>query len=88
MKSYEILPHLQSIINKLSKRNKQLCEQILSKIQEVITSEDVEHYKNLRYDMKDRKRVHIRHFVLVFKFIESENKIIFVDFDHHDNIYR
>ena len=29
----------------------------------------------------------IGHFVLVFKFIQSENKIIFVDFDHHDNIY-
>ena len=37
--------------------------------------------------MKDRKRVHIGHFVLVFKFIKEENKIKFMDFDHHDVIY-
>src|SRR3989344_4047596 len=59
----------------------------LQKIEKVINSFDVEHYKNLRYDMKDRKRAHIGHFVLVFKFIKQENKIIFVDFDHYDNIY-
>ena len=57
------------------------------KINEVINSGNVEHYKNLRHDMKDKKRVHIGHFVLVFIFIKSENKISFVDFDHHDKIY-
>ena len=88
MYSYEILPSLQKILNKLAKRDKILYEEVLKKIQEVINSESVEHYKNLRYDMKDKKRVHIGHFVLVFKFIQSENKIIFVDFDHHDNIYK
>ncbi len=62
-------------------------QDVQSKIEEILNSESIEHYKNLRYDMKDRKRVHIGHFVLVFKLIETENKIIFVDFDHHDNIY-
>ena len=57
------------------------------KINEVINSGNVEHYKNLRHDMKDKKRVQIGHFVLVFIFIKSENKISFVDFDHHDKIY-
>ena len=88
MYSYEILPSLQKILNKLAKRNKALYEEVLKKIQEVINSEGVEHYKNLRYDMKDKKRVHIGHFVLVLKFIQSENKIVFVDFDHHDTIYQ
>ena len=88
MYSYEILPSLQKILNKLAKRDKALYEEVLKKIQEVINSESVEHYKNLRYDMKDKKRVQIGHFVLVLKFIQSENKIVFVDFDHHDNIYQ
>jgi len=87
MYSYEIQPSLQKILNKLSKKDKALYEQVLNKIEEVMTSSDIEHYKNLRFDMKDKKRVHIGHFVLVFKFIQQENKIIFVDFDHHDNIY-
>ena len=88
MYSYEILPSLQKILNKLAKRDKILYEEVLKKIQEVLNSESIEHYKNLRYDMKDKKRVHIGHFVLVFKFIQLENKIVFVDFDHHDNIYQ
>ena len=49
---------------------------------------DAEHYKNLRYGLKDKKRVHVGNFVLVFKLVKEENKIIFLDFDHHDNIYR
>ncbi len=88
MHSYEIIPSLQKILNKLSKKNTALYEQVLKKIEEVITNFDVEHYKNLKYDLKDRKRVHIGHFVLVFKYIKKENKISFIDFDQHDNIYK
>ena len=88
MYDYEIIPDLKRIINKLSKKDKRLYEQVLKKVNEVISSSDIEHYKNLKYDMKDKKRVHIGHFVLVFKFIKEENKIIFLDFDHHDNIYK
>ena len=80
MYSYEIIPYLQKILNKLSKKDKQLYERILNKIEEIINCENVEHYKNLRYDMNDRKSVHIGHFVLVFKFIKEESKIKFVDF--------
>lgn len=88
MYSYEIIPYLQKTLNKLSKKDKNLYEQVLKKIEEVIKSSDVEHYKNLRYDMKDKKIVHICHFVLVFQLIKSENKIKFLDFGHHDAIYK
>ncbi len=88
MYEYEILPSLQKILNKLSKKDKNLYERVLKKIEEIINSSSVEHYKNLRYDLKDYKRVQIGHFVLVFKFDKTNNKIIFADFDHHDNIYK
>jgi len=88
MHSYEVIPSLQKILNKLSKKDKSLYEQVLKKIEEIINCYDVEHYKNLRYDMKDKKRVQIGHFVLVFQFIKAENKIRFLDFDHHDKIYK
>jgi len=87
MRSHEILPSLIKTLEKLSKKDKSLYEQILKKIDEVIHTPDVEHYKNLRYDMKDSKRVHIGHFVLVFEYRKKEDKIIFKDFDHHDKIY-
>ena len=88
MLSYEILPNLQRILNKLSKKDDLVYRQVLKKIEEVISSPDVEHYKNLRYDMKDKKRVHVGHFVLVFKFVKEESKVEFLDFDHHDKIYK
>lgn len=88
MYEYEIKPFLQKILNKLSKKNKQLYEQVLKKIEEVINSYNVDAYKNLKHHLKDFKRIHIGHFVLIFKFDKSINKIFFENFDHHDNIYK
>lgn len=87
MYDYEIKPSLQKILNKLSKKNKSLYEQVLIKIREIINSFDVEHYKNLRHDLKELKRVQVGHFVLVFKHNKNNNLISFEDFDHHDKIY-
>ncbi len=88
MYPFQISEHLQSILNKLSKKDKQLHERVMDKIKEVVNSYDVERYKNLRYNMKDSKRVHIGHFVLVFQFDKTKNEILFDDFDHHDDMYQ
>lgn len=88
MYQFKTSEHLQEIVKKLGKKDKQLYEQVLKKIREVADSEDVEHYKNLRYNMKDSKRVHIGHFVLIFQYDKNKNEINFDDFDHHDNVYK
>lgn len=88
MYSFEIKPNLQKILNKLSKKNRELYEQVLKKINEIINSGNVEHYKNLRYNMKDSKSVHVGHFVLVFQFDKKKNLISFDDFGHYDDIYK
>ncbi len=83
---YEIKPNLKKILNKIYKKNPLMYGRIFKKIHEVINS-NPEHYKNLRHSLKEFKRVQIGSFVLVFKFIKSENKIQFWDFDHHDKVY-
>ncbi len=88
MYNFDVSENLEKILNKLSKKDKDLYNQILKKIDEVIHSEDVEHYKNLRYNMQDSKRAHIGHFVLIFQYKKEEDIILFDDFDHHDNIYK
>ena len=88
MYNFDVSENLEKILNKLSKKDKSLYNQILKKIDEVIHSKNVEHYKNLRYNMKDSKRVHIGHFILIFQYKKEKNLIIFDDFDHHDNIYK
>jgi YafQ family addiction module toxin component len=71
---------------KIQKKNKVMFDAVINKIREI--KENPEHYKPLRYDLKGCRRVHImKSFVLVFKIDYANNKIIFVDFDHHDKIY-
>jgi len=88
MYNFQVSEHLQKILKKISKKDNDLYNQVLKKIDELIHSENVEHYKSLRHNMKDSKRVHIGHFVLVFQYKKEENLIDFDDFDHHDNIYK
>jgi len=62
---------------------------LMKKIEEIIATDNIDHYKNLRKPLQDFKRVHIdAHFVLVFKYEKSKDAIYFYDFDHHDKIYR
>ena len=88
MKKFEIKPELYKKLVKLSKKDKKSYESVMRKIEEIVNSSSVKHYKNLRYDMKDSKRVHIGHFVLVFSYDKSKDFISFEDYDHHDNIYK
>lgn len=90
MSSYnqEISEKLQKILKKLVKKDRIRYEITLKKIHEVITSEHPEHYKNLCYDMKEFRRVHIdSHFVLIFKIDEQKKVIRFEDLQHHNYIY-
>ncbi|MBU4221283.1 MAG: type II toxin-antitoxin system RelE/ParE family toxin [Euryarchaeota archaeon] len=84
--SYEVSKRLERELDKLQKKNKKRFEIILKKMSEIL--DDPHHYKPLQYEMKGLRRVHIdKSFVLVFEIIEAEKKVIFIDFDHHDNIY-
>jgi len=77
-------------IRKLLKKDKLKVEIINKKIKQIINcdEESINHYKNLRHDLSEYKRVHIdKNFVLAFKVDILNNFILFVDFDHHDNIY-
>ncbi len=88
MRNFSFEEKLLKIMSKLYKRDRITHEALMKKIQEILTCDDIAHYKNLRRPMQAFKRVHINGpFVLIFKYIEEENKILFYDFDHHDNIY-
>ena len=75
-------------MKKLSKKDKALYEKLINKIDEIANCYDVEHYKNLRYNLKDSKRVHVGSFVLIFQYDKAKNNINFDDFDHHDEVYK
>lgn len=88
MRRFLIEKELERILIKLEKRDKVLYSQVKKKVDEVVKSLDIEHYKNLRHDLKDYKRVHIGSFVLIFKYDKKNDFVYFTDFDHHDKIYK
>ena len=85
MREFEYSDNLKTILKKIYKKDKVKYEELMKKIEEIINSLDPNHYKNLKYNMKDCKRVHIWHFVLIFRIIGD--KIYFDDFNHHDHVY-
>lgn len=90
MFGFDLSDELKLVLRKLSKKDRKKVEIIQKKIREIISSDhqSIDHYKNLRNDMKHLKRVHIdTHFVLTFRVDKEKNFILFVDFDHHDNVY-
>ncbi len=90
MFDFDLSDELKLILRKLSKKDSKKVEIINKKIKEIINSDhqSIDHYKNLRHDMKLLKRVHIdKHFVLTFSVNKEKNFILFVDFDHHDSVY-
>ena len=89
MLEFSIEENLQKKLSKLSKKDKVIYSSVMKKFDEILTCDNVSHYKNLKKPLQDFKRVHIkRSFVLIFKYIETEDKIVFFELDHHDNIYK
>ena len=85
--NYEFSDHLKKVLEKLCKKDPESYKAVKNKIEEIVHS-DPEHYKPLRYDFKNKKRVHIRKsFVLTFEYDKNTDTIHFLDYDHHDNVY-
>ncbi len=77
---------VEKIITKLLKKDKTTYEYLKKKIKQI--SEDPYIGKPLHYILKGMWRVHIGPFVLIYKIIEKEKKIVLLKFDHHDNVYK
>lgn len=89
MRTYKIDQSLEKELSKLSKKDKDLFEFTLQKIQEIIECPNLNHYKNLRAPLQEFKRVHVKSsFVLLFRFESKENCIYFEKLKHHDKIYK
>ena len=79
-----ISPKLDKILKKQKRKNPQIALEIEKQINKVANFPEVG--KPLRHDMKHQRRVHIGSFVLTYEI--WEDKILFLDFDHHDKVYK
>ena len=86
----EISKNLLSKLKKIKKKNILEYKKIKLKMEEIMYCDEnsIDFYKNLKYDLKNYKRVHIvRPFVLIFRVDKIKKIIFFEDYDHHDKIY-
>lgn len=89
MREFKIEEKLKKELAKLSKKDRGLYDSAQKKFMEIISCEDVSHYKNLRKPLQGFKRVHVRgSFVLIFKYIPSKDQVVFYALEHHDSAYK
>jgi YafQ family addiction module toxin component len=90
MFDFQFTDELMVIIKKLNKKDRKKSVIIAKKVKEIVNNDNktIGRYKNLRSPLQNLKRVHIdKHFVLTFSVDKENNFILFVDFEHHDNVY-
>jgi len=73
-------------LKKIEAKDHSFYERIVKKIDEIINNPLLG--KPLRNILKNRRRIHIGPFVLVYRINEEEKEVRFLDFDHHDKIYK
>lgn len=88
MRNFSVEETLERLLKKLFKKDKTMYDQIMGKMDEIISCENIDHYKNLKKPLQNVKRTHVGSFVLIFKHNKKDDRIVFYDFDHHNNIYR
>ena len=89
--SFGLSDELKATIRVLAKKDKKTAEILNKKSKQIINSDEttIGHYKNLRYGLKEYRRVHVaKSFVLLFKVFKKEKFILFDKFKHHNDVYK
>lgn len=88
MREFSVEEELKRTMEKMAKKDPVTYRALLDKMDEILTCAEVNHYKNLRRPLQHLKRVHVRGpFVLTFRYVEAQDKVVFYALDHHDKIY-
>jgi len=86
MYSAEPTPNFERKMRKLRKKDPLRYERVRKKSIEIC--EEPHHYEPLGNVMAGERRVHIDPFVLTFEVDEQRKIVRFLDFDHHDKVYK
>jgi len=79
------LPDIEEAIRKLKNKDPVRFEQVRKKLEEI--GRDPEIGKPLRRPLQGRWRIHIGHFVLIYKINTKTGIVTLVKFSHHDDAY-
>lgn len=82
--SYTTTRQFDKKFHKLTRKNQALKNQVLEKISEIIDNPDIGVPK--RHELKGLRGVHVDPFVIIYATIAD--RIVFLHFDHHDQVYK
>ena len=91
MFEFDLSDEFRKILKKLSKKSPVIAKAINRKIREIISmdKEAVLSYKNLRYGLRNIKRVHITDWLVITFEVQLENNfILFVKIESRDKVYK
>ena len=71
---------------KLKKKDKILYTALYKKVLQLMENPYLG--KPLRNVLKNKRRVHIGPFVLIYEINEKEKEIVLLKFEHHDKVYK
>ncbi len=85
--TYKIVvdPEAQATFRKLKAKDVARFEQLTKKLREI--GENPEIGKPLHRPLQGRRRVHIGHYVLIYKFDKKKELITLIKYVHHDEAY-
>jgi len=78
-------PDVEAAFKKMTKKDPARFEQVAKKLLEL--AENPEIGKPLRNQLKGNRRLHIGHYVLLYKIEKKKQQIVLIDFAHHDDVY-
>jgi mRNA-degrading endonuclease RelE of RelBE toxin-antitoxin system len=80
---------LERQLRKMRRKNWVSFDSVISKIDEIVSSPDVEHYKNQRAPLNEFKGVHVLgNSILMFKYDKRMDRVLFYKLEHHDDAYK
>lgn len=91
MFEFDFSDEFRKVFKKLSRKNPIIARAINKKVKEIISRDEksIMAYKNLRYDLKNLKRVHITEWlVITFEVKLDENFILFINIGSRDRVYK
>ena len=77
---------LVTTLQKFKNKDYILYQRIIHKIIEICKNPELG--KPLQNVLKGKRRVHVGSFVLVYSIDKKNETVIFLDFEHHDKVYR
>jgi mRNA-degrading endonuclease RelE of RelBE toxin-antitoxin system len=86
MYALEAGAHVDRILKKLAKSDRNQMEAIARKIEEIL--EDLHRFKPMHFPLGGMRRAHFGNFVLLFSVDEQRKTITLEDYEHHDRVHR